>query len=154
MILIFLFDNQSKYCDMKMLCVERSVAHQPTDIITVQQYNTFNGYIKEDYVMTNPFCTGFFKRGVLCVAPLHAPIVERRNEERRRIWDLVVGAALSTDEGDFHLAAWHWKAGWHMDWSGAPDPEDMEGWTYVCPVPEPGSDQAITHPKDQLNDGN
>ena len=36
--------------------------------------------------------------------------------------------------GILHLAAWTHQLGWHMDWSGRPDPEDMTGWTYVAPV--------------------
>jgi hypothetical protein len=44
---------------------------------------------------------------------------------------------LRTNEDDLHLAAWTHRLGWHLDWSGRPDPEDMTGWTYVAPAEEP-----------------
>lgn len=42
------------------------------------------------------------------------------------------------DEYDLFIVDWHHAHGWHLGWSGKLDPEDMEGWTYVAPVAEPG----------------
>lgn len=44
---------------------------------------------------------------------------------------------LRDEDGFVRIAAWVYKFGWHWDWSGKPDPEDMQGWTYIAPAEPP-----------------
>jgi hypothetical protein len=69
MTLRYLSRSESKSLDVKSACVAQSVAQQPFDIPNVQQYNTFNGYIKQHQgdgvIGAIEAYRGFLKRCVL-----------------------------------------------------------------------------------------
>lgn len=44
---------------------------------------------------------------------------------------------LSDEDGMPYLLDWYYRGGWHGGINGRPDPEDMEGWTYLEPALPP-----------------